>query len=224
MKTTLPYFVLLSLLLVLVSCSGSRKYAEVRSFEQDQKTAALEVNSSEAEVAQRKVLYSADLTLAVEQPDSTGKALGHIAERYEGYAQELGTSRAVIRVKSGQLEAALQEISSLGKVQNRSVSGQDVTEQYLDYQIRLENSQKARDRYLELLAKAENVEAALKVERELERLNETIDLLKGRMNRMDHLEEYSTITVQIKERKKPGVLGYIGLGVYEAVKWLFVRN
>lgn len=223
MKTTLSHFFLLGLLL-LMSCNGSRKYAEVRSFEQGQRTDALEVNSSEAEVEQRKVLYSADLTLAVEQPDSTGKALGRIAERYEGYAQELGTSRAVIRVKSGQLEAALREISALGKVQNRSVSGQDVTEQYLDYQIRLENAQRARDRYLALLAKAENVEAALKVERELERLNETIDLLKGRMNRMDHLEEYSTITVQIKERKKPGVLGYIGLGVYEAVKWLFVRN
>jgi hypothetical protein len=112
----------------------------------------------------------------------------------------------------------------LGKVQSQSVSGQDVTDQYRDYQIRLENAEKSRDRYLELLAKAENVEAALQVERELERLNETIDLLKGRMNRMDHLEAFSTITVQIKERKKPGVLGYVGLGVYHAFKWLFVRN
>ena len=60
--------------------------------------------------------------------------------------------------------------------------------------------------------------------RELERLNETIGLLKGRMARLDHLEAYSTINVELRERKKPGLLGYIGLGAYHAVKWLFVRN
>jgi hypothetical protein len=86
-------------------------------------------------------------------------------------------------VKSEHLNDAIKEISELGKVQGKSLSGQDVTEEYLDFQIRLENAEKSRERYLELLAKAENVEAALKVEKELERLNGTIDLLKGKMNR-----------------------------------------
>jgi hypothetical protein len=48
--------------------------------------------------------------------------------------------------------------------------------------------------------------------------------MKGQMNRIDHLSTYSTITVYLKEKKKPGVIGYIGIGVYKAVKWLFVRN
>jgi hypothetical protein len=77
---------------------------------------------------------------------------------------------------------------------------------------------------LELLAKAENVEAALKVEKELERLNSTIDLLKGKMNRINHLAEFSTITINLKEKKKPGIIGYVGIGIYRSVKWLFVRN
>jgi hypothetical protein len=217
-KSYLPALLLVAIF--FSACTGSRKYAETRSLE----SASVSLDAEAAPAESRKVLYSAYLTLAVDQPDSASQYLGRIAERYEGYAQELGTNRAVIRVKSEALEAALEEVALLGKVQSRSVSGQDVTEQYLDFQVRLENAQKARDRYLELLAKAEDVEAALQVERELERLNETIDLLKGRMNRMDHLEAFSTITVQIKERKKPGVLGYVGLGVYHAFKWLFVRN
>lgn len=202
------------------SCNSSHKYAQTRSFEQVQ----VSLESAGALAESRKVLYNAYLTLVVDEPEAAGESLGEIAEKYQGYAQELGTNRAVIRVKSESLDAALAAIALLGKVPSRSVSGQDVTDQYRDYQIRLENAEKSRDRYLELLAKAENVEAALQVEKELERLNETIDLLKGRMNRMDHLEEYSTITVQIKERRKPGVLGYVGLGVYHAFKWLFVRN
>jgi hypothetical protein len=217
-KSYLPALLLVAIF--FSACTGSRKYAEMRSLE----STPVSLDAEAAPAESRKVLYSAYLTLAVDQPDSASQYLGRIAERYEGYAQELGTNRAVIRVKSEALEAALEEVALLGKVQSQSVSGQDVTDQYRDYQIRLENAEKSRDRYLELLAKAENVEAALQVERELERLNETIDLLKGRMNRMDHLEAFSTITVQIKERKKPGVLGYVGLGVYHAFKWLFVRN
>ena len=82
----------------------------------------------------------------------------------------------------------------------------------------------ARKIYLELLKKAENVETALKVEKELERLNETIDLIKGKMNRINNLAEYSTIVINLKEKKKPGIIGYIGIGLYHSVKWLFVRN
>ncbi|NBC05864.1 MAG: DUF4349 domain-containing protein [Bacteroidetes bacterium] len=63
-------------------------------------------------------------------------------------------------------------------------------------------------RYLELLDLAETVDEILKVGKELERLNETIDLLKGKMNRIDQLDAYATITVNLKERKKPGVLEY----------------
>ncbi len=173
---------------------------------------------------ERKILFSAYLSLLVNKPDTANTYIAEIAKKYEGYVNELGTNRTIIRVKSLYLDSAIKDISYLGKIENKNISGQDVTEQFLDFQIRLENAKKARTRYLELLAKAENVEAALKVEKELERLNETIDLLKGKMNRINHLSEFSTITVSLKEKKKPGILGYMGIGIYKSVKWLFVRN
>ena len=173
---------------------------------------------------ERKVLFSALLSLTVGKPDTANIQIEKIAKKYNGYVNEIGTYRTIIRVKSTNLDSAIKDISRLGKVQNKNISGQDVTDKYLDYQIRLDNAEKSRKRYLELLSKAENVEAALKVEKELERLNEVIDLLKGKMNRINHLSEFSTITINLKEKKKPGLLGYIGLGLYHSVKWLFVRN
>jgi hypothetical protein len=178
----------------------------------------------DVEKVEKKILFSVFLSLAVEVPDTANSHIEKIAKKYNGYVNEIGTYRTIIRVKSENLNDAIKDISELGKVQSKSLSGQDVTEEYLDYKIRLENAEKSRERYLELLSKAENVEAALKVEKELERLNETIDLLKGKMNRIDHLSEYSTITINLKEKKKPGLIGYIGLGLYHSVKWLFVRN
>lgn len=44
------------------------------------------------------------------------------------------------------------------------------------------------------------------------------------MNNIDHLSEFSTITIYLKEKKKLDLFGYIGKGLYEGVKWLFVRN
>jgi len=173
---------------------------------------------------ERKILFSAYLSLIVEHPDTANVYIEKIAKKYNGYIKEIGTYRTVIRVESKNLDPAIEEISQLGKVQSKSVSGQDVTDEYFDFKIRLENAEKSRDRYLELLARAENVQAALTVEKELERLNGTIDLLKGKMNRIDHLSEFSTITINLKEKKKPGLLGYIGIGLYRSVKWLFVRN
>lgn len=178
----------------------------------------------ERQIIEKKVIYSTTIDLTVKVPDTASVQIGNIAKKYNGYVQQSGTTSCVIRVEEKFYKAAIDEISLLGRVESKNSYGEDVTAQYSDYAIRLENAEKARARYLELLAKAENVEAALHVERELERLNETIELMKGQMNRIDHLSSYSTITVYLKEKKKPGIIGYVGIGLYRAVKWLFVRN
>ena len=136
----------------------------------------------------------------------------------------MSTERTVIRVNTSQLETTLIKLSALGKVKAKNVYGNDVTDDYRDHEIRLENAEKSRIRYLELLKKANNVQEILLVEKELERLNEVIDLLKGKLNRLSHLSEYATITIDMEVRKKPGLIGYVFVGAYKSVRWLFVRN
>lgn len=172
----------------------------------------------------RVVIYNANIGLAVKNADTVNANLSRIAERYKGYALTLGNEYSVIRVKSQLLKEAVVEVGKLGKVKYKRISGEDVTDDYQDSEIRLDNAKKARQRYLELLAKAENVQAALMVEKELERLNKEIDQLEGHLKRLDHLSEFSTITVNLDKKVKPGILGYIGMGLYYSVKWLFVRN
>ena len=207
-------------LIAMTSCASQKSAAYAydagngRSFDKN-------VSTGESE---KKIIYSSTMDLTVKIPDTTAVQIGGIATKYKGYVQQTGTTMCVIRVEAKHLKTAMDEIALLGKVTNKTSFGEDVTDQYADYAIRLENAEKARMRYLELLAKAENVQAALLVEKELERLNETIELMKGQMNRIDHLSTYSTITVYLKEKKKPGIIGYIGVGVFKAVKWLFVRN
>lgn len=225
------YLLIFSIIIIaLVGCSKNSYSPAYGGFESSNTTGySFSANNSPyggvyQEKSERKVLFDAYLSMIVDIPDTANVHVQNVAKKYEGYVSQLGTYRSVIRVKSDKLDLAISEIEELGKVESKSITGQDVTDEYLDYEIRLENAEKARLRYLELLEKAEDVKSALLVEKELERLNGTIDALTGKMNRIDHLAEYSTITITLKERKKPGVLGYIGLGLYHSVKWLFVRN
>ena len=236
MKRIIYFLVFVSLSLILSGCyssNGATAYnsnKSVRFIGGDYDNNLIASNSGDAfydtnkDKEIKKVIFSAYLSLKVKNIDTANAKIVSIAKKYNGYVQELGTYSSTIRVKSDNLNDAVKEIELLGKITRKNISGQDVTDDYLDYQIRLENAEKARKRYLELLEKAENVEAAVKVEKELERLNETIELIKGKMNRINHLSDFSTITISIDEKKKPGIIGYIGLGLYYSVKWLFVRN
>ena len=172
----------------------------------------------------KKIVYDADADLRVKKADSANAKLKRIAEKYEGYAQTLGPRKSVIRVRASSLNAALAEIARLGKMQNKSVYGEDVTAEFFDLVLRLDNYERTRTRYSELLAKAVGVSEILKVEKELERVTREIELLKGKLELLKNQIDYSTITINLKERKKLGILGYLFKGVYLGVKWLFVMN
>ena len=234
MKYLYPFLTLLSLLLITSCAYENSSYTgwdynensryDYRLEDLDASTDLKWRAVEGVEEPRRKVIFNAQLYLTVKEPDTTIKSIEALANKYGGYISETGTFKTMIRVKSEHFDAAVEEIEAMGEVTSKRVTGKDVSDQYLDYQIRLENALTARDRYLELLEKAASVEEALLVEIELERLNGTIDELKGKMSRLDHLEEFSTITVYVSEKKKPGILGYIGVGIYKGVKWLFVRN
>lgn len=170
------------------------------------------------------LVYTANMGVIVKNADTTIKTIAALAVEQGGYVVSKSNSRIAIRVESPKLDETLVRISKLGKLDYKSVYTEDVSDRYSDTQIRLENAEKARARYLELLAKAENVQAALLVEKELERLNTEIDQLRGQINKMDHDVRYSTITVNVTQKAKLGVLGYAFVGIWKGISWLFVRG
>jgi hypothetical protein len=179
-------------------------------------------NELNQENTQRYVQFEAYITLNTSQPDSVHRQINMLAVKFNGYILHAENNSTVIRIPSEDFSKAIKIIETLGKVENKEIKGEDVTEQYYDLSTRLESNQKIKERYLDLLKLATNVESALKVERELERLNIEIDRLTGQLNRLKHLVRFSTISVYTGEKIKPGPIGYVFYGIYEAVKWLFV--
>ena len=173
---------------------------------------------------QRKVTYRASMELICKEPDSIPSQIQTLTKKYEGYLIRSGNSSITIKVKSEHLEAAMEEVSTMGKVRYSDMVGEDVTDRYFDLQIRLDNALKSRKRYLELLDKAQSVKEALLVEKELERLNGDIDRFKGQIASLDNNIAYSSLRITFFEKVKLGPLAYVGVGFYKGFKWLFVRN
>lgn len=172
----------------------------------------------------RRMLYDADVRLRVVRPDSAQAQVRRLVAREQGYLVQTSEERMQLRVPAPRLPLVLQALPAVGKIESQNLHGQDVTDEYTDYQIRLENAQKARQRYLELLARAANVTEAVAVEKELQRLNTETDQLTGHLQRLQHLTEYATLTVVLRPKVKLGPLGYLSVGLYKAVGWLFVRG
>jgi hypothetical protein len=172
----------------------------------------------------QKIVYTARLQLTVKNSDSASKQIMLLTKNNNGYVQTSNSYYLIVKIPSQGLNNMLTEIEKMGKLTHKDISAVDITDNYYDAITRLDNLEKARTRYLELLAKAQTVEEMLKVEKELERVNGEMEILKGQLTRMDNNVQYSTITVYLKEKVKPGILGYPFVWLYKGVSWLFVRN
>ena len=211
----MKYTLILSLLLALLTACSPR-YAGTEPYVAREQT-------GEELPTERKVVREAWLDLRVDEPDTTISRLTALAERLGGYPAATNSTSTTLRIPDDRLEQAMTETATYGKVRDRRLSVTDVTDGYRDLGIRLDNAERARQRYLELLDRATTVTEAIEVERELERLSETIDLLRGRRNALNQREALATLTVGVEKRERPGPLGYVFLGLWRGVSWLFVR-
>ncbi len=173
-------------------------------------------------VTGRMVILKARLTLESQEPEAVIDSILALVSRYNGYVLRSENTRITIRVPSKKMHTVIDTIATLAHLVKKEISGEDVTDRYHDLEIRLDNAKKVRQRYLALLAKAQNVEEALRIERELERLSREIDLLEGRWNRMRHQVQYATISVIVRRETRPGPLAWVFIGTFKLIQFLFV--
>jgi hypothetical protein len=146
------------------------------------------------------LIYTANLTLAVFEATRNIDAVEQLARARNGYLVRRTNDAISIRVPAEIFHEVVAEIAGLGDVTHREINAQDVTDQFRDLETRLRNLHAVRDRLEALLAQAKNVQEALQVERELERVTAEIESIKGTLEMLGHLIAYSTINVAFQAR------------------------
>jgi hypothetical protein len=140
------------------------------------------------------LIYTATLTMAVFEVRATEAQL---LERARGMGGVLATQtddRLVLRVPAERFHEFLSGVGELGDVLARDIQAQDVGEEFRDVAIRIRNLEVTRQRVEALLAQARDVEQALAVQRELERITTELEALRGRQRFLADRIAFSTIT------------------------------
>lgn len=167
-------------------------------------------------VADRQLIRTGEATIRVEDfGDASGEVRG-IAGEYDGYVSDTDQRSEEIdnetwtrgtvqfRVPSESFDAAFADATAVGEVEESSTNTEDVTDQLVDVEARLENLRAERDRLRELYEEANETEDVLAVQSELTRTQEEIERLEAQQRQLEDRVAYATITVHIVEERPEG--------------------
>src|SRR5919199_6850299 len=124
----------------------------------------------------RKIVKTAQLGISSKNVQGEAARAQQVAARFGGTTLSAQTYRSdnatyadlVLSVPSEQFEDALGELRGLGmEITTDTVSGQDVTEEYVDLQSQERNLLAAEQALLDLYNRADDVQDALTIQREL---------------------------------------------------------
>ena len=191
-------------------------YAENAKMARDEAVAAsgaplpdIDEGSLAEDAVERKIIYDVSLHLIVKDADETfadiqrlvqemgGFVAGSNMWRSEGYRQ----GSVTVRVPAGDLDSALEQFRALAlDVENERLDSQDVTEEYVDLEARLENERRTETELQELLeTRSELGKTAdiLEVHRELSQVRAEIERIQGRMRYFDNLSAMATVEITL---------------------------
>ncbi len=145
------------------------------------------------------LIYTASVTMAVYQVDQGLGAVEKIARDNGGFLALKRDREITIRIPRARFDITLAAIDKIGDVLHRDIQAQDVTDEFVDAEIRIKNARAMQVRLKVLLDKA-NVKEALEIEKEMRRVTEELELLEGKLKLLKDKIAYSTITVTFQAR------------------------
>ena len=153
------------------------------------------------------IIYTGDISIVVADTEAAATDIEALATGMGGrvvsssfYQSSQGAlaGSITIRVPVERFDEAMNRIQEMAvEVRRADRSSEDVTEEYVDLQARLENLEATADRVRSFLDQAGTVEEALAVNQELSRLEEEIEAYKGRIQYLENRADFSTITVSL---------------------------
>jgi len=167
----------------------------------------------------RKVIQNGSLNLLVKKAEESASAIQKIAEKYEGFVDNLSINEVSEGVKSGNItiripqnhfNEAWGDIKVLAvKVEHEDVSSQDVTAQFVDLEAQLTNYKAEEKQYREIMDKAVKTEDILNVAARLAEVRGRIEYVQGQMNYLSRQVDMATISVYLTSEPEVEVFGIV---------------
>lgn len=192
-------------------------------------------DQADAQEIASKIIKNGYLKFEVSSIQKARTYVDTVVSKYQAYYENdnyhtynnIRNNTLKIRVPNDKFDGLIQALENqLGKLVNKNIQLEDVTEQYVDIEIRLKNKLSYLEQYQSILKKANTVEDILEVQEKIRVLEEEIEAQKGRLRYLDSKVNYSTLNLELTEYNatstldKPSFFKRIGLAVQNGVQLL----
>ena len=229
-------------LLVFLNCTKTDKYSNVDASLMEVKSESpsqdktppspIEVAKNEVpgevispkktDTISKKIIKNGDMEIAVSNLLEAKNKISEIIKNNKAYLQSetfrnSDTSEninLVIRVPHQNFDAIINSFSDgIGSVEAKTVKAEDVTEEYTDVSIKLENKRIYLEKYREMLKNAASTKDILEIQENIRALEDEIDVAEGRLRFIDDRVNYSTLELLLfKEKARSSATSKIGFG------------
>ena len=179
--------------------------------EQSQKSSppSIDQNGTQ-EVTKKKIIKDGRLGMRVSDLVNTKTRIDTLIDHYGGYyANEKLTNsdweiayHLKIRIPSAHFMRFISDTESgEGEILYKEIDARDITDQFIDLEIRLDNKRNYQKRYNDLLIKANSIKEILEIEEKIRALEEEIESTTGQLLYLSDLVDYSTLDLTISQQR-----------------------
>lgn len=152
----------------------------------------------------RKIIKNGTLAFETHDAESTRVKVVSTAMHFQAYVAHENHSlddwrinhSITFRVPSANFDSLVSAISLIADtVENRDISTEDVTSEFLDLQSRINNKKVLEQRFNGFLANAATLDDVLRLENEVAAIRQEIETMEGRLRLLSDQSTFSTLTV-----------------------------
>lgn len=173
------------------------------------------------EAIETKIIKSGNLRFQSDDLEETYSQIQVAVKKYNALIKndsqtnsDYALSRTInLRIPNQHFDAFIAEISKGVKYfDQKDISSQDVTEEYIDVASRIKTKKVLEARYLELLKKANKVSEMLEIEGQLSEIREEIEAKEGRLRYLQNKVSMSTLDIEFYKPVAQGSKATVSYG------------
>ena len=208
----MKHLFLLVILAFLISCQSkegmapeSRKVSQANLESEASMMPENDANPSQSNIAiERKLIKNGQLSFEVSNIIETKKLIDKTNSDFNAYPSSESQSNfddriqynLVVRIPASRFDEYIEKMVKLAsKVENKNITTEDVTEQFIDTEARIKTKKELEVRYREILKQAKTVEDMLSIETQLNNMRTEIEAAEGKLNYLKSQISMSTLTI-----------------------------
>ncbi|RZK02878.1 MAG: DUF4349 domain-containing protein, partial [Flavobacterium sp.] len=158
-----------------------------------------------------KIIKDGSITVKSQDINASKKAFDNLLKQLNAYyeSEDLQNNdqttayNLTIRIPAVNFEKVIVGIENgKDKIESKNIVTRDVTEEYVDTEIRLASKRDYLKRYKEILSKASTVKDIMAVEENIRALQEEIESKEGRLQYLKDQVSFSTLNISLYKEKE----------------------